>query len=46
VNGRPVLTLQAVREALLSVRENGPLALVIRRGGDRVSLLLRGAEAP
>src|SRR3990167_5004568 len=45
VNGRPVLTLQAVREALLSVRENGPLALVIRRGGDRVSLLLRGAEA-
>jgi S1-C subfamily serine protease len=46
VNGRPVLTLQAVREALLSVRENGPLALVIRRGGDRVSLLLRGAETP
>ena len=46
VNGRPVLTLQAVREALLSVRQNGPLVLVIRRGGDHVSLLLRGAEAP
>ncbi len=46
VNGRPATTLEAVREALLAVRENGPLPLVVRRGGDRVSLLLNGARSP
>ena len=46
VNGKPVGTLEAVREALLTVSENGPLPLVIHRGGDRLSLLLRGAERP
>ncbi len=46
VNGKPVITLDAVREALLTVRENGPLPLVIRRRGDRVSLLLGAATGP
>ncbi len=46
VNGRPVTTLEAVRDALLTVRENGPLPLVVRRSGERVSLLLHGAESP
>ncbi len=46
VNGKPVTTLETVREALLAVRENGPLPLVIRRDGDRVPLLVQGAESP
>lgn len=46
VNGMPVTTLDAVREALLAVRENGPLPLVIRRDGDRMSLMVQGAESP
>ena len=46
VNGRPVTTLETVREALLTASENGPLPLVIRRGGDRVSLLLGAAKSP
>ena len=46
VNGKPVTTLEAVREALLTVRENAPLSLVVRRGVDRVSLLLHGLEGP
>ncbi len=44
VNGKPVTTLEAVREALLTVRENAPLSLVVRRGVDRVSLLLHGLD--
>jgi len=46
VNGRPASTIEAVREALLAVREDGPLALVVRRGSDRVALLLSGAGSP
>lgn len=46
VNGQPVPTLDALREALLATRDNGPLSLVVRRGRDRLSLLLRGAESP
>jgi serine protease Do len=46
VNGRPVATLDAVRQALLSARESGPLALVVSRSGERVSMVLRRAESP
>ena len=46
VNGKPVATVEAVREVLLTARENGPLPLVVRRGGNRVSLLLHGSERP
>jgi serine protease Do len=45
VNGRAVATLEAVREALLSL-DRGPLALVVSREGQRVPVLLRGAETP
>ncbi len=45
VNGQPVATLEAVREALLSL-QSGPLALVVSRGGERVPVVLRGAETP
>jgi serine protease Do len=38
VNGRPVVTVEAAREALLTVPLDGPLPLVVRRGDERVSL--------
>jgi serine protease Do len=41
VNGRPVLTLTAVREALLASPLERPLPLVVRRDSDRVPLLLK-----
>ena len=44
VDGKPVATLEAVRDVLLTVRDQGPLALVVRRGNDRLSLLLEGPE--
>ena len=40
VNGRPVLTLAAAREALLGSSLERPLPLVVRRDSDRVPLLL------
>ena len=40
VNGRPVLTLAAVREALLATSLEQPLPLVVRRQSERVPLLL------
>ena len=43
VNGRPVLTLAAVREALLASSLDRPLPLVVRRDAERVQLLLRTA---
>jgi serine protease Do len=43
VNGRPVLTLAAVREALLGSSLEQPLPLVVRRDSERVQLLLRTA---
>ncbi|MDP2625973.1 MAG: PDZ domain-containing protein [Candidatus Rokubacteria bacterium] len=43
VNGRPVLTLQAVREALLAVSAESPLPLVLRRAGRHLSIVLDGA---
>ena len=46
VNGAAVATVEAVREALLTVSENGPLPIVVQRNGDRVTLRLPGAPPP
>ncbi len=43
VNGRPVLTLQAAREALLTASLERPLSLVVRRASERVALVLKTA---
>ena len=42
VNGRPVVTFEALRAALLSVPAEGPLPLVLRRDGERLSVTLEG----
>lgn len=42
VNGRAVVTYEALRAALLSVPAEGPLALVLRRDGERLSVTLEG----
>ena len=43
VNGWPVLTLDAVREALLAAGADGPLPLVIRRDQERILVTLEPA---
>ena len=40
VAGRPVLSLDAVREALLAAGPDGPLPLVLRRGQDQIQVTL------
>ena len=40
VDGRPVVTLAAVREALLAAGPDGPLPLVVRRDRERVAVTL------
>jgi len=40
VNGRPVVTLDAVREALLAAGPDGPLPLIVRRDQERVTVTL------
>ena len=40
VNGRPVVTLEAVREALLAAGPEGPLSLVVRRDQERIQVTL------
>ena len=40
VNGRPVVTLDAVREALLAAGPDGPLPLIVRREQERVMVTL------
>jgi len=40
VNGHPVGTLSALRDALVGVRPDGPLSLVIRRDRERVTVSL------
>ena len=42
INGRPVVTFDAVRAAFLSVPSEGPLPLVLRRDGERLSVTLEG----
>jgi len=46
VNGRPVLTFGAVREALAAVSLEGPLALRVRRDAEQVPLVIRGPRSP
>jgi serine protease Do len=46
VNGRPVGTLTAVKEALVSVPPDGPLSLVVRRDRERLSVSLERAKTP
>lgn len=46
VNGRPVMTLAAVREALLAVSLEGALPLIVRRGQERLSMLLESPKGP
>jgi len=41
VNGRPVLSLAAAREGLLTSSLERPLPLVVRRDSERVPLLLK-----
>jgi serine protease Do len=43
VNGRPVVTLDAVREALLAAGPEGPLPLIVRRDQERVMVTLEPA---
>ncbi len=43
VNGRPVVTLDAVREALLAAGPDGPLPLIVRRDQERVMVTLEPA---
>ncbi len=45
VNGRPVVTLDAVREALLAVGPDGPLPLIVRRDQERVMVTLEPTAA-
>jgi S1-C subfamily serine protease len=46
VSGRHVVTVQAVREALLAAGPDGPLPLVVRRERERVFLRLEAAGLP
>ena len=45
VNGRPVLTLAAAREALLASSLERPLPLVVRRDSERLALTLKSPGA-
>jgi serine protease Do len=45
VDGRPVDTFGAVREALKGVVPDGPLSLVVRRDQERISLSIERAKA-
>jgi serine protease Do len=45
VNGRPVVTLDAVREALLAAGPDGPLPLIVRRDQEQVMVTLESIPA-
>lgn len=45
VNGRPVVTLDAVREALLAAGPDGPLPLIFRRDQERIAVVLEPSPA-
>jgi len=45
INGRPVLTIDAARQALLAVSLDKPLPLLVRRDDERLSLTLKPAQA-
>lgn len=44
INGRPVLTLEAARQALLAASLDKPLPLLVRRDAERLPLLLTPAQ--
>jgi serine protease Do len=44
INGRPVLTIEAARQALLAVSLDRPLPLLVRRDDERLSLTLEPAQ--
>ncbi len=44
INGRPVLTIEAARQALLAVSLDKPLPLLVRRDDERLSLTLKPAQ--
>lgn len=44
INGRPVLTLEAARQALLAAALDKPLPLLVRRDEERLSLTLKAAQ--
>jgi serine protease Do len=44
INGRPVLTLDAARQALLAVALDKPLPLSVRRDAERLSFTLKAAQ--
>jgi serine protease Do len=46
INGRPVVNLDAAREALLGVGRPSPLTLVVRRDRDRLSFVVRDPQIP
>jgi serine protease Do len=46
VDGRVVLTVQALREALLGWSPDRPLNLVVRRGGERLSVMVNAPRNP
>jgi len=46
VNGRPMLTLEAVREALLAASPEGALPVVVRREGERLPVLIEETREP
>lgn len=46
VDGRVVLTVQAMRDALLGWSPDRPLNLVVRRGGERLSVMVNAPRNP
>jgi serine protease Do len=44
INGRPVLTIDAARQALLAVSLDKPLPLLVRRDDERLSFTLKPAQ--
>jgi S1-C subfamily serine protease len=41
IDGKPVESVEAVRQALLGLSERSPLSLVVRRDRQRLSFVLR-----
>jgi serine protease Do len=46
VDGRVVLTFQALRDALLAWSSDRPLRLVVRRGGERLAVMVSAPQNP
>ncbi|HYB43427.1 MAG TPA: PDZ domain-containing protein [Candidatus Methylomirabilis sp.] len=46
VDGKPVASLDAVREVLVELPERGPLSLVVRRDRERFAFVIQAAQSP